>query len=521
MKFPNLFGRSAAPTQATQQDAPRTKRRFLGRTIGQMFKASLTTSNDRWGGTPVSPDVFISLYQPVLVARSREQWSNNDYVRNFVRLVRQNVVGPQGVTLQAKVKTPRGKSDGEANAALEDAWGEWCAKGNCDVTGTLSFREIENLVMETTARDGEFIARKVYGRDAGPMGFALQLLDPQRLSVRYENYKYGDQGNFIRQGIEFNRYGRPVAYHFTSTDEWNAYYYSINGQGFERVPADEIIHGFVHEMVGQRRGLPWASTSLFRLHHLQGYEDAAVQNARASASKMGFIEYESGFGPECDDGTSAAATIDAAPLSFHELPMGAKLAEWNPQYPSGEFAVFNKAMLRGAAAGFGVLYNNLAGDLEGVNFSSIRQGTLDEREHWKELQQWLIETLVAPVYEEWLKFSLLAGAIKSKGRPLPADKLAAYRKVDWQGRRWAWIDPRADNDGNISAMRAGLKSPSQIIRESGRDPEDVFREFADDLQAMRDAGIDEDTIELFMTGQPPAPEPEPAEPDDKTTKVDE
>ncbi|WP_228368219.1 phage portal protein, partial [Klebsiella pneumoniae] len=228
-----------------------------------------------------------------------------------------------------------------------------------------------------------------------------------------------------------------------------------------------IIHGFVHEMVGQRRGLPWASTSLFRLHHLQGFEDAAVQNARASATKMGFIQYKEGFGPECED--DQPVEIDAEPLAWHELPEGAEVAEWSPQYPSGEFAVFNKAMLRGAAAGFGVLYNNLAGDLEGVNFSSIRQGTLDEREHWKELQQWLIETIVVPVYEEWLRFSLLAGAIKVKGRPLPAEKISAYRQVEWQGRRWAWIDPRADNDANIAAMRAGLKSPSQIIRESGRD----------------------------------------------------
>lgn len=515
MKLPKLWGRSAPPAQPTQQpaalsDASPPKKRVLMRSLAQMFKASTTTEKDSWGSTPMSPDVFITLRQPVLVARSREQWSNNDYVRSFIRLVRQNVVGPQGVKLQAKAKTPRGKSDADANDAIETAWCEWGTKGNCDVTGQLSWREIQCMAMETTARDGEFIARKVYGADAGPMGFALQLVDPQRLSVKYENYKFGNNGHFIRQGIEFNRYGRPVAYHFTSMDEWDAYYYSINGKGFVRIPAEEIIHGFVHEMVGQRRGLPWAGTSLFRLHHLQGFEDAAVQNARASATKMGFIQYKEGFGPQCDD--DQPVEIEAEPLAFHELPEGAEIADWNPNYPSGEFATFNKAMLRGAAAGMGVLYNNLAGDLEGVNFSSIRQGTLDEREHWKELQQWLIETLVAPVYAEWLKFSLLAGTIKVKNRPLPPEKLKVYSEVEWQGRRWAWIDPRADNDANISAMRAGLKSPSQIIRESGRDPEEVYREIADDLQAMKDAGIDEDTIEMFMTGEVPVEAPEPTEP---------
>ena len=41
-----------------------------------------------------------------------------------------------------------------------------------------------------------------------------------------------------------------------------------------------------------------------------------MQNARATATKMGFVQYEPGFGPEADDDTDVAATIDAEPLSF-------------------------------------------------------------------------------------------------------------------------------------------------------------------------------------------------------------
>lgn len=514
MKFPKLWGRSAAPVEAEAAPAEAPRRKFFGsRSLAQMFKASVTSnSTDAWGATPVSPDVFISQRQPVLVARSREQWSNNDYVRAFIRLCRQNIVGPQGITLQSKARKVRGKGyDKDANDAIEAAWAAWGKPGNCEVTGKLSWRAIQNLVVETCARDGEFIARKIYGADAGPFGFALQLLDPQRLSVKYENYQHGGNGNFVRQGIEFNRYGKPAAYHFTSTDEWDAYYYSINGKGFVRIPADQIIHGYAQEMVGQRRGLPWTSTSLFRLHHLQGFEDAAVQNARAGASKMGFFQYRDGFGPTPDD-PDQPIQIDAEPLSFHELPEGAEFVDFNPQYPSGEFALFSKAMLRGAAAGMGVLYNNMASDLEGVNFSSIRQGTLDERERWKELQQWLIEALAEPVFDEWLKLQLLAGRIKTKnGRPLPADKIDTYRCVSWQARRWAWIDPRADVDSAIKSIRAGLTSPSQVIREQGRDPETVFTEIAEDLQQMKAAGISEDAIAMFMTGEPPAPEAEASE----------
>jgi lambda family phage portal protein len=509
--MPWPFRKRSAETSryALAEAKPKPKRSLLSRSLAAMFKSAQASANDNWTGTPTSIDAFIQMHHQRLVARSREQWSNNDYVRNFIRLVRQNVVGPNGITMQSKAEKPRGGLDKEACAAIEADWAEWCKAGFCEVTGQLTWREVCALAVETTARDGEFIARRIYGDDAGPHGYALQLIDPQRLPVWHENGRADKNGNFIRHGIEFNRYGRRIAYHFSSTDEGDAAYYTYSGRGFVRVPAEEIIHIFVHEVVGQKRGLPWASTSLFRLHHLEGFENAAVQNARAGASKMGFFEYEDGFGPEMDDGD--ALTIDAEPLSFHELPEGARFKEFNPEYPSGEFATFHKAMLRGASAGMGVLYNNVAGDLEGVNFSSIRQGTLDEREHYKELQQWLIDALVIGVFEDHLSYRLLSGGIKTKGgRPLPAAKIETYKKVAWQPRRWQWIDPRADVDGAIDSIRAGLNSPSQVIREQGRDPETVFAEFAEDLKAMEAAGIPKDIIMAFMFSKPPVPAAQPA-----------
>lgn len=370
-------------------------------TRGALFNLmkAAASGNDKWANHPVAPDEIINQTHTTLVTRSREQWLNNDYVRAFVRLIRQNVVGPQGVIMQAKATTARGKLDKPLNDALEADWADWGEKGNCDVTGKLSWREIQCLAVATAARDGEFIFRKIYGPNAGPHGFALQVIDPMRLPAwRKEDRLPG--GNYIRHGIEFNAWGRPVAYHFTDTNTAAGGYYSRSGRGFVRVPAEEVIHEFVTEMAGLRRGMPWASSSLFRLRNVNGFEDASVQNARASASKMGFIQYAEGFGPERDD--NEPVTVDAEPLSFHELPEGATMSDWSPQYPSADAAAFIKSQLRGASSGMGVPYNELANDLEGVNFSSIRQLTLDAREHYKELQEWLIEALIKPVREAHL-----------------------------------------------------------------------------------------------------------------------
>jgi len=451
-----------------------------------------------WVTYPVTAESIIRRHQRILVARSREQTANNDYARAFVRMARQNIVGPKGILLQAQSRDEKGNLDTLANQAIEAAWERWGRRDNCDIAGRQSWRSIQASAVQSAVRDGEFMIRKIFGRDAGPLGFALQVIDPQRCDPAFDRNDLPD-GRFIRAGIEYNQYGRPVAYHFTIVKESEGYYnYTSSGSNYYRIAADEIIHGFLPEMVGQKRGLPWTATSLFRMKQLVGFEDAAVVNARIGASKMGIIQWKEGRGPEMDETELETFEMSAEPGEFPILPEGAELNAWDPTYPSGEFALFNKAMLRGIAAGYGVLYNNLAQDLEGVNYSSIRQGSLDEREHWKEMQEWLIETLIQPVFETWLPRALLAGHITVLGRPLKPERIDRYSVVSWQPRRWAWIDPRADVQAAVMAKNNLLQSPGQIIREGGRDPSDVWREIAADIQEMRNAGIPEEYIQAAI-----------------------
>lgn len=451
-----------------------------------------------WMTHPVTAEWIIRQHQRVLVARSREQAANNDYAKAFIRMARQNIVGPKGVMLQARSRDDKGALDTLANQAIEAAWDKWGHRNNCDVSGQQSWRSIQAGAVQSAVKDGEFMLRKIYGKDAGPFGFALHVLDPQRCDPAYDQHDLPG-GRFIRSGIEFNQYGRPLAYHFSVQKESDASYdYSYAGHNFVRIDADEIIHGFLPEIVGQKRGLPWVATGLFRMKQLVGFEDAAIVNARIGASKMGVIKWRDGHGPDLDDEELESFEMSAEPGEFPVLPEGAELQEWNPAYPSGEFAMFNKAMLRGIASGFGVLYNNLANDLEGVNFSSIRQGTLDEREHWKEMQEWLVETLVQPVFEAWLPRALLGGHIAVKGRPLKPERIDRYADVSWQPRRWAWIDPRADVQAAVMSKNNLLQSPGQIIREGGRDPSDVWREIAADIAEMKAAGIPGDFIQAAI-----------------------
>lgn len=458
----------------------------------------------KWSTTPLTVDEIIDRNQRQLVAQSRQVAASNDYMKGFIRLCDKNIVGHKGFTLQAQARDSGGALDSAANEALEHWWKNWCKAKNCDVRGRRSFREMCKGAVKAAAKDGEFMFREILGRAAGPAGYALQPLDPQRCPVDYNVDRLAN-GRFIRQGIEFTREGRATHYYFMRGDMGQSAY-TFNGRNLDRVPADEIIHGFVEDIVNQRRGIPWASTALWRLEMLGGFESAALNNARSGASLGGFIEWDKDAGPEIDDELEDEELyIEPEEGVFQELPPGATAKPNTAHYPAGELAPFLKAMLRGAGTGMGVAYVSFANDLEGVNFSSIRQGVLDEREHWMDLQEWLIETLIDRCYQNALRRALLKGQVAFGGIRLRPEMFDKYTAVHWQGRRWAWVDPLKDVNAEVISKNNMLTAPSEIIRRRGEDPDTTWRNFASDIASMKAAGIPDEFIAAAVLGVAPAP----------------
>lgn len=507
----SFFKRSADPTPVTTRPTsiPRVTRRQgvpIGRAVRSYDGAQVDRYTGGWSTQPLSADEIIDRNQRALVARSREQAANNDYMKNFLRQCGQNIVGHSGIALQAQARDAGGNLDAAANEALELWWKKFSRAENCDVKGRRSLRLILKGAVNSAAKDGEFMIRELRGRDAGPMGYCLQTLDPQRCPVDYNVDKLPN-GRFVRQGIEYSREGRPLAYYFGRGDGRTTGY-PHGGQHLERIAAGEIIHGYIEEIEGQRRGIPWAATALWRLKMLAGFEKAALVNARVGASKTGFIEIDPEYAPDPDDENGDdeddELIIEHAGGEIQELPAGAKFKEWNPQYPSGEFGPFRKAMLQGAGAGLGVAYVSFANDLEGVNFSSIRQGVIDERDHWMDLQEWLIEALVDRVYRSALEAALLLGLVTNGKVRLRPERMAKYENVLWQARRWAWVDPAKDIKAEVDSKNNLLTSPSEIIRKAGRDPQTVWKNTAADIEQMRAAGIPEEFIMASVLGAPVA-----------------
>ena len=459
------------------------------KTGGRHFERSLHSAagigrlTHSWTSTPVPIDQTLLEDLPALRARSRQQVLNNDYARRYIKMLQTNIAGPKGMSLQAQVRDDDGTPDRLANDAIEASWKQWCSAEKCDATGLRSWVQLQQLVLHSAAQDGEaFVLLKKNDAE-----LKLELIDPELINIRYNRQL--DNGSYIKMGIEFNNNRVPVAYHL-STPSASVYDYAYNGAAYSRVPAGDILHIFLPEFVGQTRGRPWLSTALLRMNMLQGYEDAALTSARVGASKMGFFESEAGDGYVGDD-THADGTVimDVEPGVMEQLPAGVKFQSYDPTYPVGEFGDFVKANLRGIAAGLGVDYSSFSNDLEGVSYSSGRIGMLEMRETWKTLQEWFASAFCMRIYKAWLEYQLLNGNLLVAGSALPVYKFDKFARVIIQGRRWDWVDPKKDMDANLAAIGAGLKSRSEIIRDMGRDPDEVWLEIQKEKEYLLSIGI--------------------------------
>lgn len=459
---------------------------------------SRLTSGFNAFNTSLDADLYTALN--TLRARSRQLTQNNPYGQKFLRMVASNVVG-QGFTLQNRAMDGA-KPDTVDAKSIETAFAAWSRRGVCDVTGQLSFAELCRLVMRTVACDGEVLIRKVRGRGVNKFGYALQILDIDRLMV--QDQRKFDNGNVMRMGVEINTQGKPVAYWVCSTHPYDPFAQS-SAPIIERIPADEIFHFFIPVRPEQRRGVPWMHAAIERLYHIGELDQSALVAARKGADSLGFFTSPNGLPPDADASGSDAAAIEVSvPGTFDTLPEGYDFHPFDSKYPNDVYPVFIKSALRAVASAIGVAYNGLANDLEGVNYSSIRSGVLEEREFWMELQDWFTSAFLIPLYEDWLLMALGLGAITGPtGFPLPATKYDKFAAHEWQGRRWGWVDPLGDVQAKILMMNNGLTSRTRIAAEMGLDREQVWNELAREEEEMNE-------MKLNLAG-PPATNPSAAQ----------
>ncbi|MBF0160335.1 MAG: phage portal protein, partial [Magnetococcales bacterium] len=314
-------------------------------------------------------------------SRARDMIRRNAWACNAIDSLVSNLVG-------TGIKPQSTHVDTAFKERVHALWLQWTHEA--DAHGQSGFYGMQALATRAMVEGGEVLARlrNRLENDGLTVPLQVQLLEPEHLPLAYSTDL--PNGNVIRAGIEFDRIGRRVAYHLYREHPGERIGSMASATELMRIPASEVIHMFRPLRPGQLRGEPWLAQALVKLHELDQYDDAELVRKKTAALIAGFITKPSPeFAVAGEDGLSAdeegSAPVTWAPGTMQMLLPGEDVKFSDPTDVGGNYGEFMRTQLRAIAVGIGLTYEQLTGDLTGVNYSSIRAGMVEFR---RRMEQW-------------------------------------------------------------------------------------------------------------------------------------
>lgn len=488
-----------------------------------------------WATSRRTTDAILRDKWGVIVARSRQLAADNPWVKRYLSLAMDNIIGSTGIRFQSRARLKNGKLDWKSNKIIETAWAKQRRKGNFTVNGIMTGTDAERLFVRLLERDGEVFVRIMEG-GPGEYKFGVQFIPAECIDHQLVRDKLPN-GNYIYMGIEYDpTYDRPAAYWVLTHNPNGDHFFASGNRRYMRVPAEDMIHAFYVDDI-QTRGLPSYMAGMADLKMLSGYVQAELVAARAGASKMGFYKRTAQADPYSDaphdyaeGGEGDAEGLDgegegspglghnggpefieeAIPGHFGVLPEGWEFQAFDPQHPSVAFDSFVKASLRAFSSSTGAAgYNSVANDLEKVNYTSMRAGRLTETEAWRGRQAFTIDHFEYLVFCRWLRWTLNIGALGA----LRFDDFDRLCAPEFRCRGWVWVDPKKEAEGQQIQLAMKVTSRTAIAADQGKDLEDIFAEVQAEEELAKRYGVDLSAVDKALAAAPPPAQP-PAPPED-------
>lgn len=464
------------------------------RSHARSFETAETPSyTESWATTAGELNETLRSQLPTIRSRTRNTARNNEWAEAYLIQLNDNVLGDQGIKLQMRVKNSAGKPDTEANAIIENWFAKWGERGNCEVSGKMTWQELESLALASLPLDGELVWRPRPGK--GPLGWQMQLLPATIIDV-YCNRTWG--GNKVQMGVEYDDDGKVLAYWLKARKATQGTTDGLTSVGpHVRIAAEQMHHHFLAKEVDQLRGIPWLSIGSRRLWLLHDFEQAAAVASSNAAKRQGFFTSPDGNAPPGFADQIVSSVLDAAkaagkvltpdeikaitasaekyttvvPGQFDTLPVGYGFQAFESAWPNINADSHVKQHIRGWSAARGASYNSIGNDLESVNYSSAQVGIVQEREHFKFVQARFMSWLHNPVVRDLMPYIVL-----SEPR-LKMSRLQSYLDgIAWQPRRWSPVDPVKAAVAKQIMLSLKLASRRRLIAENGEDPDEVLQE---------------------------------------------
>ncbi len=451
------------------------ERHFARQRLARAYEAASPRDNWRPRRAGASANADHRADAQALRVKARALVQNVPYIRSGLDALVSATIGT-GIIPRATGR------DAEAINKLAAEWFKVC-----DADGRLDYFGLQAAAYRAMEQDGEVLIRlrQRLATDNLPIPLQLQLLEIDWL----DSARMGTNGgNQIVNGIEYDALGAIAAYYL-----WDQHPGDINtfagvkSGASRRIPAENIIHLFAPDRPGQGRGFTRLAPVIARVRDLQLYEDAelARKNLETRLSVIASGDVSSMGNPAEYGGTADTAksrqTGDLGELSsgsITELPPGVNVTVVEPK-PAAGYVDYVKFQLHLIAAGMGVTYEALTGDLSQVNFSSARVRLLDFRRAVQQMQ-WLliVPKLLDRIHRSMIDAAYLNGSIRARDYA-----------VQFSTPKWDYVNPQQDVDADLAEIGAGLCTISEKLRQRGYNPADVFAELKSDFDTLESYGI--------------------------------
>jgi lambda family phage portal protein len=422
------------------------------------------------------------------VARSRYLAVNNPYAamakESFVSAMVGGGIKPSPLTV---LNAGKGADGVPLKQNINTAWRVWTDEADADQV--TDFYGLQTLAAGEIFEAGECFVRlrPRLPQDGLSVPLQLQLLPSEMLDTTHNEVLTTGK---IQNGVEFDKIGKRVAYWFYRAMPNDTVASMLNGNGTKvRVPAEQILHLYKPIRAGQIRGVPHTLAGMVTLAMLDLYDDAELERKRVAALFGAFVRkvptqgadseiqpFDDGTGGTLHDGATNDAPVmdfDLEPGAVIELPDGYDVSFAEPADVGGAYEMFQLRMLLRAAAGFGIPYSDMTGDLRQTSYGSIRAGLVAFRRRIEAMQhQVMAFQFCRPVWKAWFKAAVITGAIDGIKASAYTAAPALFDVVKWIPPKWEWVDPLKDRQAEKLAVDSGFKPRSDVVEAEGYDPEE-------------------------------------------------
>lgn len=452
---------------------------------------------DTWDGSkfpgslgPVSSWTFVDYW--TLRRRSAELFRTNVYAKGIIRRLVWNEVHTGIVATPTPVGAVLFPGADEARAAeLAVEWGDRIATqfdlysqtpavfdwGKKDTFGAFQARvRMESLI----SGDGIIISR--IDEETGLPRWQWVNGDHVRTPDDFD----GRDGHYVRHGVEFDRWGKRVAFYVRSE--------GADGWTFERVPvrgrrSGRLISWMVYggeRLVDDVRGEPFLSDSIYMLKDLDRTRDAEVRAALVNAMIPLFLEEEpnritasarptdmmragavppppgAGANPPPMSGrvdvTPPTDKLDIMnPGTIYHTPAGGKIQSFQTNRPNVNYSAFEKSIIAVLAWSHGLPPEVLMLEF-GNNYSASRQANNEFEVYLSRFVRDFAVSVTQPMYDSWLTQMALTGQLDLPGFARAYGDAAAWRTVSaWKQCTWTGLNrPSVDRNKEASASQTLL-----------------------------------------------------------------